>query len=806
MNRQEITKKRCIPRLVAYIVLLSFIPLKAANSPYQPDYVGPTSVQNIFGETGTNSTKAAKPDLATADLGPSLRDQFKKSYRQLDEINAILQYLYQVFNKGSIQVPNKKKALAWIFDTQDQLKDLMHADESSIDALDTNLRTTKALCGHLSSIIQNNFKEWTPFEQPIFRSVRTDVSTYDFQDLFAENAKNIQQLRDAANSAGLTAVNIFARKLDDWNNRFNITGKLEKIPTICSLAYLGILLTPKEWLENVSILGYLKKKIGPEQNHPYTTISGWFGSDDYKGMERFAVAALASHAADNFLQKGIEALRPKLRSYWNGLKGMEVADESGYKYPDITLDDPRLIGLESQIKQMRDIVNYIADPESYDRSNSNLEKGILLTGPSRSGKTLLAEAVAGSCNELQRKKGDSKRFKFVSLKWDDIRWTPEGIKTIIKNAKQEAPLIFFIDEIHQLPLQTKEGQGDVLTQFLTMQETLLGESVIVMAATNRSYMLDDALLKYNRFGLIINFEEPSYANRKKFFEVYFKENAIDGTEFDIDALARQTSGASYGDLMSLFKNARFEARQDCRSVTQSDFQERIYRQIYRIQLDRKSPLNNHEKALVAVHQAGHALMYMLYESEIQEIPECVTIHGKWRKIVETRWFDAKESRDAHMKKKTKYGHMIASHKSEVLRVETDPELACKINLAGHIAEKILLGNTNYSYHQKDKRKALDHLEKIAFDGLKKEDYTKEEQKARCQKALQELKRCEQETYDILAKHQTKLENIALALERKELLTAAELRALMMSDEASPEDTVPEWETQNTVHNQAAAAA
>ncbi len=118
----------------------------------------------------------------------------------------------------------------------------------------------------------------------------------------------------------------------------------------------------------------------------------------------------------------------------------------------------------------------------------------------------------------------------------------------------------------------------------------------------------------------------------------------------------------------------------------------------------------------------------------------------------------------------------------------------------------MLGNTNYSYHQKDKRKALDHLEKIAFDGLKKEDYTKEEQKARCQKALQELKRCEQETYDILAKHQTKLENIALALERKELLTAAELRALMMSDEASPEDTVPEWETQNTVHNQAAAAA
>ena len=362
---------------------------------------------------------------------------------------------------------------------------------------------------------------------------------------------------------------------------------------------------------------------------------------------------LAAHVDNNSLQRGLDHLRPKVRNYWNGLKGIQVSNDIGYKYPDITLDDPRLIGLESQIKQMRNIVQYIADPESYDRSNSNLEKGILLTGPSRSGKTLLAEAVGGTRNEIQRAKGDSKRFKFSTIKWDDIRWTPDGIKTIIKDAKADAPKVLFIDEIHNLPLQTKDGAGEVLTQFLTMTEVLLGESVIVLAATNRVYLLDDALLKPGRFGLVINFEEPTFANRKKFFEVYFKENAIDAREFDIESLARQTAGASYGDLVSLFKNARFAARQDGRSVNQNDFLQKIYRQIYRIQLDRVLPLNDDEKRLIAVHQAGHAFLYMLYESEIQEIPECVTIRGKWRKIVETRFFDIPKVQAVHTQEEDK---------------------------------------------------------------------------------------------------------------------------------------------------------
>ncbi len=717
------------------------------------------------------------------DLGPTKRENFKKCYRQVDSVIAIIQYLAQVFNKGSITVANKKQAMAWIEDTLEQTKQLNDFNEDSIDNLNKILRTTKALCAHLSGIIHNDFQEWTPFEIPLLRSVSDEeLEEFDFKELFDANEILIKELRNDANNAGLTAINKLARKLDKWNDKYHVTDIISKVPTIGCLAFFGILLAPGSWFDKNTFLRELKDKIGPEkkEKNDWKTISGFLDSHTMKGLKNLATLLLAARAADSiiFENLGISDLRTKFRNVWSGLKGMEVAEDLGYEYPTITLDDPRLIGLEDQIKQARNIVNYIANPEAYDRSNSNLQKGILLEGTSRCGKTLLAKAVAGSINELQRAKGDAKRFKFITLKLDEIRFTPDGIKTIIKAAAENAPCIYFIDEIHNLALQVKENQqGDALTQFLTMAEALLGQSVIVMAATNRSYMIDEALLKYDRFGLRIRFEEPSYENRKKFFEVYFKENAIDSTEFDVESLARQTYHASYGDLMSIFKNGRFTALHEGRRVSQQDFQEAIYREIYRLQIGKKSPLSSQEKAVIAAHQAGHALMYMLYESEIQEVPECVTLHGKWKKIVETKWFEAKEVREEHAKKKTKYGHMIVSPKSEILKIATPAELECKIKLAGHIAEKILLGKASYHYHPKDKRKALTKLEEIAFEGLKKEDYTKEEQRQRCQKALSELSRCEKETYDILTQHKALLEKIARALEQKELLTAAELREL-----------------------------
>ncbi len=517
------------------------------------------------------------------------------------------------------------------------------------------------------------------------------------------------------------------------------------------------------------------------QVESHKTLSGFLSSNDYKSAKHLGAMAMMIVAEDG-INKLLAPVKQKFREWWNRLKGFDVPTGDAYKVPDITLEDPRLIGLENQIQEMYTIVNYIIEPEIYDRSASGLEKGILLTGPSRSGKTLLANALCGTLNEKLKEKGIMKKFAFKSIKYSEINWTAEGIKSVIQEAKQNAPCVLFIDELHNLPLQTKEG-GQTLTEFLTMSETLasteVGDAVILLAATNRPYMLDDALLKPGRFGKQIHFEEPSYEVRKKFFDVMFRENGISKSDFDIDALARQTEGCSYGDLDLVLKNARFTARLQRRPLTMAHITDKIYREVYRIRFDAQLPLTQQERKLVAAHQAGHALMYHLFENEVQERVEGVTIKGKWRKTVETRYFDVK-AREEHLKakKKARYGHVLLSHKSELVKIETSPVLTAKIKLAGAAAEQILLGSVSFSYHEKDKRKALDCFEKLAFNGLKKEDFSVEEVKEPMMRAKAELQKCEREVYELLMSHKDDLQKLATELERRELLTAADIKKIL----------------------------
>lgn len=740
-----------------------------------------------------------------------VRDNFKKAYQHLDEINAIMQYLAQTFSKGTVKISDKQQALDWILDQQTLIKNLNHSDETSPNDLNKVLLTTRSLAVHLSAIIANNFQAWTPFEPPVLRSPPVDAQQaeeYDFDSLIADNAQEIRILKEQANSAGLTTINKIARRLDDLNNRYMITDILERAALPLTFAAgFAISAIPHEWFAAdggkpvlktaglrffKNIIGPAQKAAPPEDNQnraaqagtaaPQSwTISDFLSSNAIKSAKN-AFLIFGAVQTGEVLQKyfGLRtpSIKPTLRNYWNTLKGLQVADQARYKYPDITLDSPLLIGLESQIEQMRNIIRYISDPESYDRSNCNLEKGILLAGGSRLGKSELAKAVCGSLNQIQREKGDSQKFKYFEISLEQIKWSLEGIKSVIDNYSAQAPCVLFIDEIHNLALQVKDtSPTDCLTYFLTMTEKLIGKSVIILAATNRPYLLDDALLKPGRFGLIIHFEPPLFENRKKFFEVYFKESALNSNDFDIDSLARQTEGASYGDLVSLFKGARFAARQQSRGVKQEDFQDCIYRQLYRIQLDRPVTLTPDERALISVHRAGHALMHMLHESQAQERFECVTIRGKWRKIVETRHYEA-AARAAHTQKKTTYGHTISTQKSEALKLETNPVIAAKIKLAGHCAERLLLGSSTYSYHQKDRRKALNYCEKIAFEGLSKQDYTKDEQKIRMQKALTDMHRYEKEVFEELKKHEATLKAVALELSDKELLTAQDIKTIM----------------------------
>lgn len=756
------------------------------------------------------------------------QEHLKRAYQHLDEVDVVLQYMGQIINRNVIKfpqrrignkpTPTKAEAIEWVFKTQKIVKDLKFSDEHSNEqALLKITRTTKALIMHLSDVMTDNFKNLIEFEQPVILPLRVqnpltpegqaEVHTY-FEDQLSTNEQIINGLHTQSKTLGLTKTNLWARRVDAFNDKYKITNILQQVPRYAGLAGLGIYLVPFRYCAGIRGLEWVKRKIGTPDyydpdgstiiedqlsseefaqripaialaQHNSRTISGFFNSKEYKGVYNITKLATMMYAQDLFGQ-AFAPVRGAFRSYWNKLKGFDVPNASDLKYPDMTLDDKRLIGLETQIEDMWNIVHYITEPEQYDRAGIGLEKGILLTGPSRSGKTMLAQATCGTLNAELRKKGITKKFAFKTVNANEFRWTPESIKSVIQDAKLNAPCIIFIDELHLLPLQTKEG-GNMLNDFLTMTESLrstdIGDAVIVLAATNRAYMLDEALLKPGRFGIKIHFEEPTFEKRKRYFTEMCHYYTIDQSDIDCDTLTRQTEGCSYGDLDLIFKNASFTARSLHRSIKQDDFQQNIYKQFYRLRFDKKLPLTPEARRRIAVHQAGHALMYALQENELNEVLEVVTLHGKWNKIVETRFFDPK-MRKEQSKKPIKFGHIQKSHKSEFVMIDTNPVLSAQIKLAGAIAEDIILGSINYSYHEKDKRKALDFLEKIAFNGLKKEDFSPDELKEPMMKAKADLKKCEEDVRTLLIQHKADLEKIALELEKRELLTGSDLKKLI----------------------------
>ena len=438
----------------------------------------------------------------------------------------------------------------------------------------------------------------------------------------------------------------------------------------------------------------------------------------------------------------IGKIRLALREQWEKLKGFTPTKPKDDFVEDVNLDDERLIGIDSQIEELRRLVQYITNPEIYDRSNCGLEKGILLTGPSGNGKTYIARALCGQLNKYS--KGGA-RYRFKELKWGEVRWSSEGIKTVIEQAKKEAPCVLFIDEIHNLPLQTKEG-GETLTEFLTGMSGVNSENdvkhqIILLAATNQPEKLDSALLRPGRFGTIINFEKPLYDQRKIYFEIMLKLNAIDNKHIDIDSLARQTQGWSYSELESIVKGARFIARTLAKGVAQEHFQQKINKHL---RLRDVVPPTETEKQYIAAHTAGHALMYVLLNS--QEKLEFATIKGRWPKVKEIDMFNGlkepNQQRQQYQSKKTKYGHVFTYSNTEIMKIDTkeEKEKQCKIKLAGSLAQKLLLGASSYSYRPKDKQKALNEIKSILLDGLLENNLSNAAQNELNQQASELLKK------------------------------------------------------------------
>ena len=268
-----------------------------------------------------------------------------------------------------------------------------------------------------------------------------------------------------------------------------------------------------------------------------------------------------------------------------------------------------IAGSQEAKQDLEEVVEFLKFPKKFASMGARIPKGVLLVGPPGTGKTMLARAVAGEAN-----------VPFFSISGSEFVEMFVGVgasrvRDLFAKAKKNAPCIIFVDEIDAVGRRRGSGMGgghdereQTLNQILVEMDGFeQGQNVIVLAATNRSDVLDPALLRPGRFDRRVNIGLPDRRDRESILKVHFDKKPL-SKNVDLDALAAKAAGSSGADLANIAnESAIIAARNSHNEITQSDVTEAFER--VAIGPERKSKvMTETDKATSAYHEAGHALV------------------------------------------------------------------------------------------------------------------------------------------------------------------------------------------------------
>ena len=278
-----------------------------------------------------------------------------------------------------------------------------------------------------------------------------------------------------------------------------------------------------------------------------------------------------------------------------------VEAQTGKTFADVA-------GEDEAKEALREIVDFLHNPEKYAAIGAKLPKGALLVGPPGTGKTLLAKAVAG---EAQVPFFSISGSEFVEM---FVGMGAAKVRDLFKQANEKAPCIVFIDEIDTIGKSRDNSLGgndereQTLNQLLTEMDGFDGrKGVVILAATNRPESLDKALLRPGRFDRRIPVELPDLKGRTEILRVHAKDVIMEA-DVDFEDIARATAGASGAELANIVNEAALRAvRLGRKTVTQGDLEESVEVVIAGYQ-KKGAVISPKEKRVVAYHEIGHALV------------------------------------------------------------------------------------------------------------------------------------------------------------------------------------------------------
>ena len=346
--------------------------------------------------------------------------------------------------------------------------------------------------------------------------------------------------------------------------------------------------------------------------------------------------------------------KSKARLYGNEKNKVVFADIAGS-------DEPK--------QDLGEIVEFLKFPKKFEGLGARIPRGVLLVGPPGTGKTMLARAVAGEANAPFFSISGS---EFVEM---FVGVGASRVRDMFAKAKKNSPCIIFIDEIDAVGRKRGSGMGgghdereQTLNQILVEMDGFeQGQTVIVLAATNRADVLDPALLRPGRFDRRVNIGLPDRKDREAILKKHFAKKPLD-TKADLDALAAKTAGSSGADLANIAnESAILAARYSRKTILQEDVTNAFEK--VAIGPERKSRImNDKEKEMTAYHEAGHAVVgHVLPDSDMVHKVTIIPRGGTGG----VTWFIPPEDKSYHS---------IVEYKDVLARM-----------LGGRIAEEVIYG-------------------------------------------------------------------------------------------------------------------
>ncbi len=272
----------------------------------------------------------------------------------------------------------------------------------------------------------------------------------------------------------------------------------------------------------------------------------------------------------------------------------------------VTFDD--VAGAKEEKQELQEVVEFLKNPEKFEKLGAKIPRGVLLVGPPGTGKTLLAKAVAGEA-----------KVPFYSISGSDFVEMYVGVgasrvRDLFETAKKHSPAIIFIDEIDAVGRKRGAGLGgshdereQTLNQLLVEMDGFgPNEDVIIIAATNRSDILDPALLRPGRFDRTVHVNRPDQNEREAILKVHARNKPI-ADNVDFKEIAQTTPGFTGADLANLLNEAALAAARKGQSlITYEDISASVFKVVLGPEKESRL-INDKERVLTAYHEAGHAL-------------------------------------------------------------------------------------------------------------------------------------------------------------------------------------------------------